>query len=226
MHRRRAGLPCLSFRSGCNTIVILLVRRRQEHTDEGPQYGVAAVAEEWSAYKIRWQRASSRPADLCVEDCRGGIAPPTNDVGLHLARAGGGGARQGDGADCRAAGLLCDAIYRSFSEKGNPTLKSTLAMMQALGIKLTAKTPSAASGRNPPFARPPQRAKTSRRGPRTTPASQDRSPGTPESQRRMGHPLLREEQDSKNLGWATGGWRSHYSILGAPFIAVLSRWVG
>ena len=53
---------------------------------------------------------------------------------------------------------------------------------------------------DPPFARPPQRAKTARRGPRTTPASQDRSPGTPGSQRRTGHPLLMEDQDSKNLG--------------------------
>ena len=30
--------------------------------------------------------------------------------------------------------------YRSFSKKGNPTLKTTLAVMKALGIELTAKT--------------------------------------------------------------------------------------
>ena len=41
-------------------------------------------------------------------------------------------------------GLSREQLYRSFSEKGNPTLKTTLAVMQALGIELTAKIPSAA----------------------------------------------------------------------------------
>jgi probable addiction module antidote protein len=41
-------------------------------------------------------------------------------------------------------GLSREQLYRSFSEKGNPTLKTTLAVMKALGIELTAKTPSAA----------------------------------------------------------------------------------
>ena len=37
-----------------------------------------------------------------------------------------------------------EQIYRSFSENGNPTLKTTLAVMRALGIELTA---TAACGR-------------------------------------------------------------------------------
>jgi probable addiction module antidote protein len=41
-------------------------------------------------------------------------------------------------------GLSREQLYRSFSEKGNPTLKTTLAVMKALGIELTAKTASAA----------------------------------------------------------------------------------
>jgi probable addiction module antidote protein len=41
-------------------------------------------------------------------------------------------------------GLSREQLYRSFSENGNPTLKSTLAMMKALGIELTAKVPDAA----------------------------------------------------------------------------------
>lgn len=41
-------------------------------------------------------------------------------------------------------GLSREQLYRSFSEKGNPTLKTTLAVMKALGIELTAKTPAAA----------------------------------------------------------------------------------
>jgi probable addiction module antidote protein len=41
-------------------------------------------------------------------------------------------------------GLSREQLYRSFSRKGNPTLKTTLAVMKALGITLTAKTPTAA----------------------------------------------------------------------------------
>lgn len=37
-------------------------------------------------------------------------------------------------------GLSREQLYRSFSENGNPTLKTTLAVMKALGIELTAKT--------------------------------------------------------------------------------------
>jgi probable addiction module antidote protein len=41
-------------------------------------------------------------------------------------------------------GLSREQLYRSFSEDGNPTLKSTLAVMKTLGIELTAKIPDAA----------------------------------------------------------------------------------
>lgn len=36
-------------------------------------------------------------------------------------------------------GLSREQLYRSFSEAGNPTLKTTLSVMKALGIDLTAK---------------------------------------------------------------------------------------
>lgn len=36
-------------------------------------------------------------------------------------------------------GLSREQLYRSFSENGNPTLKTTLAVMKALKIELTAK---------------------------------------------------------------------------------------
>lgn len=39
-------------------------------------------------------------------------------------------------------GLSREQLYRSFSENGNPTLKTTLAVMKALGIELTAKIPN------------------------------------------------------------------------------------
>ncbi len=41
-------------------------------------------------------------------------------------------------------GLSREQLYRSFSENGNPTLKTTLAVMQALGIELTVRVPFAA----------------------------------------------------------------------------------
>lgn len=39
----------------------------------------------------------------------------------------------------RDTGLSREQLYRSFSEAGNPTLKTTLAVMKALAISLTAK---------------------------------------------------------------------------------------
>ncbi|MDI1239750.1 MAG: putative addiction module antidote protein [Polaromonas sp.] len=36
-------------------------------------------------------------------------------------------------------GLSREQLYRAFSENGNPTLKTTLAVMKALGIELTAR---------------------------------------------------------------------------------------
>lgn len=39
-------------------------------------------------------------------------------------------------------GLSREQLYRSFSANGNPTLKTTLAVMKALGIELTAKVPA------------------------------------------------------------------------------------
>ncbi|SFM46018.1 probable addiction module antidote protein [Ectothiorhodospira mobilis] len=39
----------------------------------------------------------------------------------------------------RETGLSREQLYRSFSEQGNPTLKTMLAVMRALGIDLTAR---------------------------------------------------------------------------------------
>jgi len=41
-------------------------------------------------------------------------------------------------------GLSREQLYRSFSQKGNPTLKTTLAVMGALGVQLTVKNPTTA----------------------------------------------------------------------------------
>ena len=39
----------------------------------------------------------------------------------------------------RAKGLSREQLYRSFSEQGNPTLKTMLAVMRALGVELTVR---------------------------------------------------------------------------------------
>jgi len=44
----------------------------------------------------------------------------------------------------RQTGLSREQLYRSFSEKGNPTLNTTLAVMKALGVQLTTKASAAA----------------------------------------------------------------------------------
>ena len=68
----------------------------------------------------------------------------TNDAG-YIAHALGVVARaKGMAQIAGQTGLSREQLYRSFSEKGNPTLKTTLAVMNALGVQLTAKIPNAA----------------------------------------------------------------------------------
>jgi len=63
----------------------------------------------------------------------------TGDV-THIANALGIVARAKGMAKIAAdTGLSREQLYRSFSEKGNPTLKTTLAVMKSLGITLSAK---------------------------------------------------------------------------------------
>ncbi len=63
----------------------------------------------------------------------------TNDVG-YIAHALGIVSRaKGMAQIANQTGLSREQLYRSFSENGNPTLKTTLAVMKALGIELTAK---------------------------------------------------------------------------------------
>ncbi|EKM0668693.1 putative addiction module antidote protein [Cronobacter turicensis] len=64
----------------------------------------------------------------------------TGDAG-HIAKALGVVARAKGMSNIAAqTGLSREQLYRSFSEKGNPTLKTTLAVMKALGLGLTIKS--------------------------------------------------------------------------------------
>jgi probable addiction module antidote protein len=68
----------------------------------------------------------------------------TNDV-AYISHALGVVARaKGMAQIAEQTGLSREQLYRSFSEKGNPTLKTILTVMNALGIQLTAKTPKTA----------------------------------------------------------------------------------
>lgn len=68
----------------------------------------------------------------------------TNDV-AYISHALGVVARaKGMAEIAKRTGLSREQLYRSFSAEGNPTLKTTLAVMKALGIELTAKVPNAA----------------------------------------------------------------------------------
>ncbi len=88
------------------------------------------------------------PATALVDDTEIAVfmagALATGDAG-YIAKCVGAVARAKGMADIAAeTGLSREQLYRSFSEDGNPTLKSTLAVMKALGIQLTAKIPDAA----------------------------------------------------------------------------------
>ena len=64
----------------------------------------------------------------------------TNDAG-YIAKALGVVARaKGMAEIAKTTGLSREQLYRSFSEKGNPTLKTTLAVMKAIGVEVTAKS--------------------------------------------------------------------------------------
>ncbi|MGD0732480.1 MAG: addiction module antidote protein [Terracidiphilus sp.] len=68
----------------------------------------------------------------------------TNDVG-YISHALGVVARaKGMAQIAIQTGLSREQLYRSFSAKGNPTLKTTLAVMKALGVQLTTKASAAA----------------------------------------------------------------------------------
>jgi probable addiction module antidote protein len=59
----------------------------------------------------------------------------------HIAKAVGVVARaKGMSELAKQSGLSREMLYRSFSEKGNPTLKTLLAVMRAVGVDMTART--------------------------------------------------------------------------------------
>jgi len=63
----------------------------------------------------------------------------TGDVG-YISHALGVVARaKGMSQIAKETGLSREQLYRSFSEKGNPTLKTMMAVMNTLGVEITAR---------------------------------------------------------------------------------------
>jgi probable addiction module antidote protein len=93
------------------------------------------MAEKWTTYDPAEDLRSDEAIAFFMSE-----AFETNDPG-YISHALGVVARaKGMSQIARETGLSREQLYRSFSDKGNPTLKTTLAVMKALGIKLTAVT--------------------------------------------------------------------------------------
>ena len=54
--------------------------------------------------------------------------------------------KRASNASAKETGLSREQLYRSFSEDGNPTLRTTLAVMKALGLELAARPIEMAQG--------------------------------------------------------------------------------
>ena len=93
------------------------------------------MAEKWTVYDPAEDLGSDKAIAVFMAE-----AFQTNDA-AYISHALGVVARaKGMAQIAEQTGLSREQLYRSFSKKGNPTLKTTLAVMSALGIKLTTKT--------------------------------------------------------------------------------------
>ena len=93
------------------------------------------MAEELTAYDPAEDLRSDEAVAIFM-----GEAFATGDAG-YVAHALGVVARaKGMSQIAAKSGLSREQLYRSFSARGNPTLKTTLAVMKALGIELTARS--------------------------------------------------------------------------------------
>ena len=95
------------------------------------------MSEKWTTYDPAEDLGSDEAIAVFMAE-----AFQTNDAG-YIAHALGVVARaKGMAQIAGQTGLSREQLYRSFCEKGNPTLRTTLAVMSALGIQLTAKKPT------------------------------------------------------------------------------------
>jgi probable addiction module antidote protein len=113
--------------------VILILRKNWRN------YGVKIMTDKLSTYDPAAALVTDEEAAFFMAD-----ALETGDAG-YIANALGIIARaKGMSQIAAQTGLSREQLYRSFSENGNPTLKTTLVVMKALGLELTTKLPVAA----------------------------------------------------------------------------------
>src|SRR4051794_34444599 len=99
-----------------------------------PRYGLNEMGEKLTNYDPAEDLLSDEAIAVFMEQ-----AFKTEDAG-YIAHALGVVARaKGMTQIANETGLSREQLYRSFSTNGNPTLKTTIAVMKALGIELTAK---------------------------------------------------------------------------------------
>ena len=122
----------------CYAAVIKAHRRRilkQQYV--WPLSGVIEMTEKLTQYDPAANLTTDKAIAIFMAD-----ALETNDAG-YIAHALGVVARaKGMTVIAGKTGLSREQLYRSFSDNGNPTLKTTLAVMKALGIEITAKIPA------------------------------------------------------------------------------------
>src|SRR4051812_48008026 len=129
------------FRSGATQSSFCFVaatRARRRKTSRWqsdlPRPGVDEMGEKLSTYDPAEDLQSDEAMAVFMEE-----AFKTEDA-AYIAHALGVVARaKGMTQIAKDTGLSREQLYRSFSTNGNPTLKTTIAVMKALGIELTAK---------------------------------------------------------------------------------------
>jgi probable addiction module antidote protein len=87
----------------------------------------------------------------------------TKDAGYIAHALGVVGRAKGMAKVAKNTGLSREQLYRSFSQNGNPTLKTTLAVLDALGLQLVAKVARADKARRKPGTRAPRVAPKAKR---------------------------------------------------------------
>ena len=97
------------------------------------------MAEKFTPYDPAGALESAEDIALFVAD-----AVESGNAGF-IAKAIGIAARaKGMSQVARETGLSREQLYRSFGDNGNPTLKTTLAVMKALGVSMSVKPERAA----------------------------------------------------------------------------------
>src|SRR5579859_292819 len=129
------------FRSGdkrssfCCAVATRARRRKiSKRRSALPKNGVNEMGEKLTTYDPAEDLQSDEAIALFMEE-----AFKTEDA-AYIAHALGVVARaKGMAQIAKETGLSREQLYRSFSANGNPTLKTTIAVMRALGIELAAK---------------------------------------------------------------------------------------